>query len=111
MASTSGSGIPAKAEAEVAKLADDVAALKADIATLATTLREVAADRRDLAIAEGRRRLVSVQDEAHDQLDYLHRRAEELGDQARTSVQERPGTALLIAAAVGMMFGFLTARK
>jgi ElaB/YqjD/DUF883 family membrane-anchored ribosome-binding protein len=111
MASSSGSGTPAKAEVDINKLADDMAVLKTDIAALATTLKELAAERRDVVVAEGRRRVSAVQSEAQDQLDYLQRRAEELGDQARTSVQERPGTALLIAAAVGMMFGFLTARK
>jgi ElaB/YqjD/DUF883 family membrane-anchored ribosome-binding protein len=100
-----------KGEIDVAKLSADIDTLKADLAALGGTLRELAEHGRDTAVAEGKRRVASVQHEAKNQLDHLHRGVDDLAQQARDTVHERPATALLVAAGIGILFGLLTARR
>lgn len=93
------------------QLSRDIAALKADFAHIAGTLRELGLQGRDAALYEGQRRIAAVRSEAQGQIDHLRRSADDLSHQALDTVREKPGIALLAAAAVGMIFGFLTARK
>ena len=102
----------AAAEAvDTEKLSRDLAALKEDFAHIASTLRELGLQSRDAALYEGQRRIAAVRSEAHGQIQNLGQSADDLGHQALDTVREKPGVALLAAAAVGMIFGFLTARK
>lgn len=93
------------------KLASDIETLKSDISQIAGTLRELGLQSKETAIAEGRRRYEMARVMGHEQVDHLRNSAEDIGHQATAAVRERPATALLIAAGVGMLFGFLSARK
>jgi ElaB/YqjD/DUF883 family membrane-anchored ribosome-binding protein len=100
-----------KQEAMVEKLTSDVAALRADLSQVLGSLKQLGVHSRDTAVEEGRRQLLSARDEFGTQVDHLRSSAEEYTRQATDAVRERPGQALLIAAVIGMLFGFLTARK
>ncbi len=93
------------------QLSKDIEALKADISQIAGTLRELGLQTTDSAIEEGRRRYEFARLRGHQQVDHLRNTAEDLGQQATEAVRDRPGTALLVAAGIGMIFGFLSARK
>jgi ElaB/YqjD/DUF883 family membrane-anchored ribosome-binding protein len=93
------------------QLSKEIETLKADISQIAGTLRELGLQTTDTAITESRRRYELARLKGHEQVDHLRHSAEDLGLQATAAVRERPATALLIAAFVGMIFGFLSARK
>lgn len=97
--------------ANVEQLSKDVAALKDDIASLVGTLRDFGQEGAAAAATETKKRAALLKDEALDKVDTLQSTADQLAVQAKETVQEKPVTALLIAAAVGMAFGLLTARK
>jgi ElaB/YqjD/DUF883 family membrane-anchored ribosome-binding protein len=93
------------------QLSKDMETLKADIAQMAGTLRELGLQTRDTALSEGRRRYELARVKGHEQVDHLRTTAEDLSLQATNAVRERPAAALLIAAGIGLILGFLTARK
>lgn len=93
------------------QLAKDIETLKSDISQMASTLRELGLQGKETAIAEGRRRYELARTLGHEQVDHIRSSAEDFGHQATAAVRDRPATALLIAAGVGMLFGILTARK
>lgn len=101
----------AKAEANIEKLSNDMATLKADLAQIVGTLKDLGIQSKNSAVEGGRRHLLAARDEVSGQVDHLRVAADDYQRQAIESVRERPGQALLIAAAVGAVFGFLTARK
>lgn len=103
-----------EAEAEVAstdKLSKDIETLKADLSQIAGTLRDLGLQTKDTAVEEGRRRYELARLRGNQQVDHLRHSAEDFSHQATEAVRDRPGTALLIAAGIGMIFGILTARK
>jgi len=110
MANTSKNASDVKDEA-VEKLSKDVAALKDDISSLIGTLRDLGADGKDAAVAETLKQASALRDQTRVKVDSLQETADQLALQAKETVQEKPATALLIAAAVGMLFGLLTARR
>lgn len=97
--------------AGVEKLSSDVEALKKDIAGLVSTLRDLGQDGSATALMETKKRAALLQDEAREKVESLQTTADQLSVQAKEVVQEKPVTALIVAATVGMVFGFMTARK
>lgn len=95
----------------VEQLSKDVDALKTDIASLVETLKGLGAESKDAAVSEAKRQAANLGDEARTRIDTLQSTADQLAAQAKETVQEKPASALMIAAAIGMAFGFMTARK
>jgi len=97
--------------ASVEQLSKDVAALKSDIANIAGTLRDFGQESASVAAIETKKRAAALKEDALGKVDSLQTTADQLAVQAKETVQERPATALLVAAAVGMAFGLMTARR
>jgi ElaB/YqjD/DUF883 family membrane-anchored ribosome-binding protein len=93
------------------QLAKDIETLKSDISQIANSLRDLGLQTKDTALAEGRRRYEIARLRGHEQVDHLRTTAEDLSLQATEAVRDRPATALLVAAGIGMLFGLLTARS
>lgn len=93
------------------KLSQDIETLKADMSQIVGTLRELGLQSKDTAVEVGRRRYELARQMGQDQVDHLRGTADDLSQQATDAVRERPATALLIAAGIGMLFGLLSARK
>jgi ElaB/YqjD/DUF883 family membrane-anchored ribosome-binding protein len=101
----------ANAEEKYEELSKQVELLRADLARVTETVGELARAEVD----EGRERVRGAAQEAvvrgRRMRDAARRQADEGLHEAADYVRERPFGAVAVAAALGMVFGFLTARK
>ena len=102
---------PKANSADVKQLTADMAVLKKDVESLLATLGDMAAGNKDAVVDAARSRARKLRSQAVDTADSAQETFDHLAEQARSTVKESPGTAMLIAAAIGMLFGILTARK
>ncbi len=109
MAQTKTNGTTAKAELN--QLSDQIETLKSDIAAITKTLADLGKTTKDAAVTGAKAKATELRDTGEQQMRAAQARAEDYGHQAAEAVRNQPAAAVGIAAGLGFLIGFLTARK
>lgn len=92
-------------------LAQQIDTLKADIARLTETMTSMGKQKAYEARGDVEARAALLKERGMDAVDSAGHEIDRLTAEAERNVREKPMTALAIAAGVGVLVGFLTARK
>ena len=86
-------------------------ALKSDVSELSSTMVALANDRKDAALTAGTDRIDALMENGREMAARLEDRFDSLRGEVESSVRGKPFATIGIAAAVGLVVGYLSARR
>ena len=108
---TSAQGDGKRGDVSIEDLERQLSALKDDVSELSTTMVAFANGRKDAAVSAGADRIEALRENGREMAAELEDRIDALRGEIESSIRGKPFATIGIAAAVGLVVGYLSARR
>lgn len=106
-ATQNGTSKASSKEPSVEDITQQIEALKKDISGLTSTIADLGRSEADRALNRAKSKGEDLRQAGEDQMEMMRLRAEVYGQEAGEFIRKQPGTALGLAAALGLVAGML----